>query len=269
MLIMSYQHNLNSPININMQHFITTLFKGIHCHIDIHENVANVKLTKEIDKAIMNRPFYWQYTEAMGKEGKPSTLTFSIDGKSDEGEKLFVGGIRFRQLCQFLHSQSIFTKMFEQINTEQNVMLHPWLLVNALITYEGKQMKEKLQSIGLNLINGTVIENFMDLLKEKELQQTISNHCYTISPIISLPSGYKRIEQLILKQITSDQHSWAVDSYKTLQDELRSINELEKIADLQHIVEKERELTVANLQPKISYNVYSGGLIFLKASSVS
>ena len=41
--------------------------------------------------------------------------------------------------------------------SQQIRCLHPWLLLNICIMYEGKQKKEELFSIGLNLINGSFV----------------------------------------------------------------------------------------------------------------
>src|SRR5690625_1379913 len=259
---MSQQDNLTTVINMN--HFITTLFKGINCFVKEDQNYIHVQLNKEVDKAIMNRPFYWQYNESIGIEGKPATLKFSLNEENDGGEKLFIGNARFQQLHRYLKNLTKFTKMYEQIEINQNTMLHPWLLVNMIITFDGKQTKENLYSIGLNLINGHMTDNFMNILKQKKLEQTIANHCYTISPIISLSSGFKRIEQMIMKQIMESQHHWAIDSYKTLREELSLIDSLEKMEDLYHIMEKERKLTIEKLQPKINMDIFSSGIIYLK-----
>ena len=69
-------------------------------------------------------------------------------------------------------------------------MLQPWLIVNTLVRYKGKQSKEEMISIGLNLINGVMILDMMEQLNGIALDQSISDQCFTISPLIKIESGY-------------------------------------------------------------------------------
>src|SRR5690625_4556005 len=223
MLKMSLVKEITSPPNINMQQFLTVFFKGNHCKVTVEDKLIKVRLTKEMDIALMNRPFYWQYVETTGNVGQPMELTFKLDANLDTGEWIHFGSPRFQQICTYLEKSAKFTKLYEMVNVQQNTMLHPWLLTNFCITYEGKQTKEELLSIGLNLINGTFIFNMMERLKKINLQPIISDQCYTISPLIKLNSAFVRIEKMIQEYIVEQDHEWALDSLRLLQEELDMI----------------------------------------------
>src|SRR5690625_4444033 len=170
MLRMNLVKNISNRFGLNMEQFLTTFFKGHLCDVVSDHNVLKVQLTKEMDLALMNRPFYWQYVEATGNPGQPMELIFKLDPTLDKGEWIHYGSPRFQQICTHLKKSSKFTQQYEMINVNTNTMLHPWLLINFCITYEGKQIKEELMSIGLNLINGTVIFDMMELLRKTKLQ---------------------------------------------------------------------------------------------------
>src|SRR5699024_5116235 len=79
----------------------------------------------------------------------------------------------------------------------ETTMMHPMHFINYCDRNEGKQIKEILLSIGIHLIKGTIVHDMMENLQQIELDEVISNHCYTISPIIKPSSGINRIEKYI------------------------------------------------------------------------
>jgi len=255
---------LNSnPSALSMEQFLTIFFKGNLCNVSSDNNLLTVQLTKKMDLALMNRPFYWQYIEAMGNVGQPMELHFKLDPTMDKGEWIHFGSPRFQQICTLLKKTSKFTQLYEIVNVNKNTMLQPWLLTNFCITYEGKQIKEELLSIGLNLINGTIIFDMMELLRKTNLQQVISNQCYTISPLIKLSSAYARIEKIIQKHILNQDHQWAIESLQLLKEELDMIEHFFQDTDHKEELDKEKTDTLSRLQPKIKYSVWNGGLLYL------
>src|SRR5699024_47649 len=91
------------------------------------------------------------------------------------------------------------------------------------MTYKGTQQKESLHSIGLNLINGIVCMQMMERLSERSFSTTISDLCYTVSPLISLQSGFKRVEQLLFSMLENETHEWAITSAAMLEEEVAMI----------------------------------------------
>src|SRR5690625_2757442 len=136
----------NMDNSLPIEPFLEQFFTANHCQINKKEKgVMSVKLTIDMDKALMNRPFYWQYVEATGSVGEPKTLTFVTDyDKENDGECVHFGSPRFEQIYEYLKKTSKFTHLYEKITTNENTMLHPWLVVNFCIKYEGKQKKEEL-----------------------------------------------------------------------------------------------------------------------------
>lgn len=256
------KHDSN-PFALSMEQFLTTFFKGHLCDVSLDNNLLTVQLTKEMDLALMNRPFYWQYVEATGNLGQPMELHFKLDPLIEKGEWIHFGSPRFQQICTHLKKTSKFTQLYELVNVNKNTMLQPWLLTNYCITYEGKQIKEELLSIGLNLINGTIIFDMMELLRKTNLQSVISNQCYTISPLIKLSSAYTRIEKIIQKHILDQDHQWAIESLQLLKEELDMIEHFFQDTDQKDELDKEKADTMSRLQPKIKYEVWNGGLLYL------
>lgn len=258
----------NDMVNsFQIETFLKRFFTSHQCEISEEENgKLSVQLTVEMDKALMNRPFYWQYIESTGQVGEPKKLTLITDPKKikDDGEWIHFGSPRLQQIFSYLSKTAKFTHLYQQLHVSTNTMLQPWLLLNICIVYEGKQKKEELFSIGLNLINGSFVFDMMEKLKNIQLSPTISNHCYTISPLIKIASAYLRIEKYLDNYILEKEHEWAVESYHLLQDEIMMMNHFYEDKENEEEMKKEMEDITARLQPKISYEVINGGLIYLK-----
>ena len=154
-------------------------------------------------------------------------------------------------------------KLFQEIDTIKNTALYPWLLTNIKISYEGKQNKEELFSIGLNLVNGTMKTKMMEILQSLQLNITISDYCYPISPIIKLNSGFIRIETVINNYLENQSHEWATESLNTLKEEIQMVQHFFDNEDEEGNMEKEMNDLTKRYTPSISYQVVNGGIIYL------
>lgn len=231
-----------------------------------HAGMLQVSLTEKMDKAFMNRPFYWQYMQSTGQVGQPMTWTLITNPalREEKGEWIHFGTERWHQIRQYLTEHAAFTLLFEQLHPDINTMLQPWLLLNCRIKYEGKQTKEEMFSFGLNLIDGKMYGNMMDILEKTSLAQTISERCYTISPMITLESGCKRIEAYLDDHVEKQDHTWAVESYQLLQEELAMLHHFYRDAEDLSEKKDEMESLKNRLEPVITYEIMQGGLLYLQ-----
>lgn len=260
--------------SLNLMTFLTRYFKSNHCHIINEENnFLKVKLTEDMDRVLMNRPFYWQYIKAIGQQGEPLTLSLQIghtkkQTKNKNSELIHFGSPRLHTIFNELSESARFTRLFEEVSTTNNTTLYPWLVMNVLVAYEGKQKKEQLFSIGLQLINGTIVFNMMEQLNKLSLDRQISNYCYTISPLIKLESGFKRIQSQIEKQLQHHCYKWADESLNTLHEEIQLIKYFYNDQAEAKKEEKEREINQAKKRylPIINITPFSGGLFYLTNS---
>ncbi len=250
----------------DLNHFLKSFFQAHHCSILRDDNgILSVQLTEEMDKALMNRPFYWHYMKKMGHPGEPMRLTLitNPEMRNEQGEWIHFGSPRLQQIIHYLQEQEKYTKLFQQVNPTMNTPLYPWLVTNLKISYKGKYKRDELFSIGLNLINGTMKSDMMETLEKVPLQTTISDFCYTLSPLVKLKSGYLRIESVLDSYIENQEHKWAEDSLRELQSEAELLRHfyIEDTEDKQ--MEKEIQEITERYQPRITYQVINGGLFYL------
>ena len=251
----------------NLEQFLHTYFMTHQCHI-VHaeDGRLSVQLTEDLDKVLMNRPFYWHYMEQTGQKGEPATLTLITDPeqKDSSGEWIHFGSPRLHQMMNHLKQNQHNVKLFQHIEGQgDHVALHPWLVINIKIQYQGKHNKEEFYSIGINLITGVMATNMLEKLNQLTLKMSIADYCYTISPMIKIKSAFKRIERLLDQYVEQQSHEWAIESLETLEEEIQLVNHFftdQKDEDLKakEIAELKNRYT-----PKIKYKVINGGLIYL------
>lgn len=244
--------------------FLYRFFQANQCPIlFVDETNIQVQLTIEMDKALMNRPFYWHYIAATNQLGEPKQLLLTTEQvESTEKEWIHHGSPRLEQIYQLMLQENNVVQLFEIQHTDVQTMLHPWLLTNYCISYQGKQKKESFFSLGLNLINGTIVHNMMERLNLISLAPSISAYCYIISPIIKIQSGFKRIEHVITDQIQNENHNWAKESLQYMEEEIEMANYFFEDKTTEKYT-KEITSIKQRFQPRISHDVINGGVIYL------
>ncbi|MEN2766001.1 YqhG family protein [Ornithinibacillus xuwenensis] len=251
----------------NLNRFLQSYFTAHHCHVANQNGVLKIQLTEEMDRALMNRPFYWHYVKKMGKNGDPMQLTLitNQDNTEEKGERIHFGSPRLQQIVNHLKENEQFTKLFEVVHAVRNTALQPWLVTNIKLSYIGKRNKDEIFSLGLNLVNGQMKTDMMDFLNAKDLQMQISDYCYTITPIIKPHSGFRRILTVIDQYIQDQDHQWAAESIEELKQEvdlLKHFYQGDRDEDVEQM-EKELQDIKERYQPKIQFSVVNGGIFYL------
>lgn len=261
--------------------FLQDFFTANQCHVEEEANgKLHVHLTEEMDRVLMNRPFYWHYIKQMGFTGDPRTLRMVTDPNhpDEDGEMIHFGSPRLQQIMNHLKANERFTKLFEQVDTKSEhdlsdgsgtvagIPLYPWLVLNMKISYQGKQKKDEIFSIGLHLLNGGMQTEMMELLKERSLQMGIGDYCYTISPIIKLQSGLKRIEAVVTDHIKKQNDDWANESKEALNEELQLLEHFYDGQDNLDTTNKQKEINEIKrrFEPKIVMQIINGGIFYLQ-----
>lgn len=250
----------------NLSDFLEGYFSSHHCELLAnHDGVMTVQLTEQMDRDLMNRPFYWHYVKSTGNSGQPMKLTLitNPNRRDEQGEWIHFGSPRLQQIINHLKQNEKYTKLFQRVDTNTNTPLYPWLVCNIKISYQGKQKKDELISIGLHLVNGTMHTDMMQRLQEIGLHMTISDYCYPISPMIKLKSGYLRIESVINNYIEHQSHEWAEASLETLEEEIKTLQYFYTADNNPEQMEKELNEIRQRYNPKITSEVMNGGIFYL------
>lgn len=230
-----------------------------------------VQLTIEMDKKIMNRPYYWKYLENTNGVPNPAQLTFITDQnklvENIKGEVVHFGSPRLNQLFQATKDLGAFVYMYEQVNDQpQNkAILTPWLGVNYKVSYYSDQTKEMLYSLGINLITGHLVDGFQERLSNLDLDPNISKDAFDLTFIIKPLRALERLDTAIEQNINADNHLWAEDAKKRWQKDRKVLEHFyEGVEDKPECYEMEKKALDEQYASRITIEIINGGLFYLK-----
>lgn len=263
-----------------LHNFLHRYFNANDCEIiDDHDGVMNVQLTDEMDEMLMNRPFYWHYVKRMGGQGIPMKVTFITNPKRKEekGEWIHFGSPRLHQMFQSLKEKGKFTRQYENIHPSNGqVPLVPWLIVNSSIHYKGTQKRNEVISTGLHLLNGGMVTDIMDKVSNVPLTPIIKDYCFTLSPLIKIPSAIKRIEQSLTNHINQQDTSWGDEAFRQLEEEKNLLTYFfrqdlqseaeeidENVEDAQKRYEGELTMLEDRFKPSVQIEVINTGIFYM------
>jgi hypothetical protein len=252
--------------------YLQKFFTENNCDIIKSNNhYMTVQLTIDMDKKIMNRPFYWRYLENTDGVPNPALLTFITDqNKLDEdikGEVVHFGSPRLTQLFQTTKELGAYVQMYEKVldNPKTKTILTPWLGVNYKVSYYSDQTKEMFYSLGINLITGNMIDGFQEWISGVELDSTMSDDAFKITYIIKPLRALERLDSAIENIIRKDDHTWA-DEAKIRWKKDREVLEYfyEGVENKPECYEMEKTAMDQQYEARIKVEIVNGGLFYLK-----
>jgi hypothetical protein len=250
--------------------FLEQYFQANECELLVNgPGFLTVQLTVELDKELMNRPFYWHYLEKTGGVPNPMRLTFITDQKnapdSQKGETIHFGSPRLHQIFQSTKSLAGYIRLYEKLNNlNQQTPLYPWLCLNLKVSYQCDRKRDIFRSIGLQLITGQMVEDFHDRLLKIPLTPKIPDYSFTLSPLIKVGSGINRIENFIKNGVDKEDHKWAEEAKKRWEQDLRLLDHFyENDEDKNESYEIEKTALKDQYEPKIVITYINGGLFYL------
>jgi hypothetical protein len=253
--------------------FLETYFLANDCEITENQSgYLNVQLTIDLDKELMNRPFYWHYLEKTGGVPNPMSLTLISDPDrvpdNIKGESIHFGSPRLHQIFHSTKKLASFIRLYERSPApykEQQIPLKPWIGLNVKISYQCDRKKDVFRSVGLQLINGQMIEGFHDQLLKIDLTPKIPDYSFTLSPLIMPKSGLLRIENYLKSKIESENHSWADEARERWNKDLNLLEHFYRDSDEKsESYEMEKQALQEQYEPKINISIINGGLFYLR-----
>ncbi|WP_170007639.1 YqhG family protein [Bacillus fonticola] len=259
--------------------FLRSFFLQNNCTIT-EEGVGyfTVQLTVDMDKELMNRPFYWHYLEKIGGVPNPMRITLitepSAVNEDIKGEVIHFGSPRLHHIFRVAKEQSSHLRLYESILVNQqvhrNVALQPWLGVQLKLTFQSHQTREELHSIGLQLQNGTMVHNFHNRLQQVKMTPKIPDFTFTLSPMIRPQSGMSRIRNWVLDYLQSQDDTWAQKARERWRQDLQLLEQFyEGIDELPETFLTEQKALQEQYEPKIQVETIGGGIFYVSQSFLS
>ncbi len=229
-----------------------------------------IQLTIDMDKELMNRPFYWHYLEKTGGVPNPMKVSFitdqSLAPEDLKGEKIHFGSPRLQQIFQVTKKLSSYVRLFQidKAVIGQHIPLHPWIGLNMKVSYQCDLKRDEFHSIGLHLITGRMVEDFHSSLENINLSTKIPDLTYTLSPLIKPRSGLMRIQQFIEQYINEQDDTWAKEARKRWEKDLALLDHFyEGLDDYPETYYKEKQAIQEQYEPIVEVEIINGGLYYL------
>jgi len=255
--------------------FLKRFFTANECEVtEEGTGYFTVQLTVDMDKELMNRPFYWHYLEKTGGTPNPMKLSFITDPKlapSDlNGEQIHFGSPRLHQIFRVSQKLGGYIRLYENaVPTTGHIPLHPWIGVNIMISYVCDKKKDEVLSLGLHLISGTMVDGFQEKLEKLALTPKIPDYCFTMSPLIKPQSGLKRIEQYVKGRVEKEKHDWADEARQRLNRDLMLLNHFyEGLEEKPEVYWNEKEALKELYEPHIDIQILNGGIFYLTPNTI-
>lgn len=254
-----------------IHNFLERYFIANDCDIlESQPGYMNVQLTIDLDKELMNRPFYWHYLEKTGGEPNPMKLSLITDPNKvpDEikGETIHFGSPRLHQIFQSTKTLASYIRLYEKSSVIQGKQtpLKPWIGLNLKVSYQCDRKKDVFHSIGLNLINGQIVENFHDHLLQLKLTPRIPDFSFTLSPLIMPKSGLNRMENFLKVKIEQEDQTWAEEAKKRWGQDLDLLEHFYKDTEEKNESYEIEKLALKDqYEPKIVISIINGGIFYL------
>ncbi|MGN1387138.1 MAG: YqhG family protein [Bacillus sp. (in: firmicutes)] len=255
----------------DIHRFLTAYFKANGAEIlDIHEAYMTVQLTIELDKELMNRPFYWHYLEKTGGQPNPASITFILDpAKTPDhinGELIHFGSPRLHQIFQSAKRMSSYIRLYENRQNDSNMQqpLHPWLAANFKVSFICDRKKDLLFSLGLHLLSGNITENFHEKSEGLSLTPKIPDFSFTLSPIIMPKSGISRLERYVRLKLEEEDHQWAERALTKWNNDLSLLEHFYSDCEEKgESYENEKIALQQQYEPNIHISIINGGMFYL------
>lgn len=255
--------------------FLERYFQANGCEIITNTNgYMEVQLTIELDKELMNRPFYWHYLEKTGGIPNPMKLTFITDQQQSpdniRGETIHFGSPRLHQIFQSTKNLAGYIRLYEnhgQALGRQTPLL-PWLGINVKISYQCDRKRDVFKSIGLQLINGQMVDDFHDRLLEISLTPKIPDYSFTLSPLVMPKSGVSRIENYLKMDIEQQDHTWAEEARIRWKKDLDLLEHFYEEEETKEGLEIEKTALQEQYEPKVKISIINGGVFYLTEKAI-
>jgi hypothetical protein len=189
------------------------------------------QLSIDIDKDLLNRPFYWIYVERMGLPPQPAQLCLIFDPENRpadlSGEYLFFGAPRFKMMLHSAKKHGRFVRLFQETHTRprfgNSLPYVPWLSVNFKVSYICDQKKERIHHLGINLQSGEISEDFYEELMLFPWTHKMPTGRHLLPEKMPLSEAVSELEYYLEDFIQQEDHSWAVNARKRYENEMEQL----------------------------------------------
>lgn len=240
---------------------------------------VQVRLSEKADRDLVNRPFYWSYVEKLGIEPQPVALSLIFDPEQSppdvKGERVNPGSTRLQQIFQSACKHGRFVRLYEDsplnlINPRGSRPYVPWLGINYKIEWTCDQLRSEILSLGIQLLDGTIHDNFYAKISSLEWTPRLPIHRFLTNPQLTIEEAVSELEFYVQGYLDQVDESWAREAETRMQDELELLDQYyrekpSRVSEEEFQDEYKRRVreTKWQFQPRVQVNVVNAGLFYM------
>jgi hypothetical protein len=263
--------------------FTERYLQSHHCHmIESTPSHLITQLSIEVDKELLNRPFYWMYVEKMNLPPQPSRFCFIFHPEETpadlHGEYLFHGSQRFTQMLESAQKLGQFVRLYQEPRGldryGHSKSYTPWLGIHFKISYVCDQKMDRLSYLGFNLQSGEIREGFYQRIQPLSWTSKLPAQRHTVSPRFSITEAVGECEYYLQDQLENEERIWQQQALARLTQELEQLDRFypdeANISEELHKEKKQRQReTMWQYHPRVEIKVINAGLFYVEAGEAA
>lgn len=233
------------------------------------------QLSIDVDKDLLNRPFYWMYVEKMGTTPQPAQLCFIFDADNRppelNGEYLFFGAPRFKMMLRSAQKHGRFVRLYQETHLRPrygtSLPYVPWLAVNFKVSYISDQKKDIIHQLGINLQSGEIRENFTEELAKFQWTHKLPTGRHLLPEKMNGAEALSELEYYLDDLLKQEDHTWANEALERYINEISQLEayfpEKSELEEEQHKNKdaRKREI-IRQYHPRIEVEVINAGYFY-------
>lgn len=192
------------------------------------ENALCVEITRDVDKELTDRPFYWMWVEAMN-ENPPNTilyLQFKEDiqpqeiPKDAKPELITPGCYRLMRIYASAKTRGAFAAAYENQS-----LLSPYAIFIVRVSFVSDRRIDFLESYAIDLTTLQVYGDVITRLNERNLLDERPLHAQILPVPLDMDQLFSLLLQCVRLDVQDRDHTWATEAHDRLQDELQKLDQ--------------------------------------------
>lgn len=250
------------------------------------------ELPVDVDKELIERPFYWMWVEATRQSVEPTVLRLAFDAEAQAREEArlnaeqppapFPWSLK-RRVERIDFGSPLFDRILLSAARRGRIAsvregdaggeLVPWMMVNGVFAYTADLNREEWFSYAICLDNLQVVDRFYERIQHRDLagvpaSDLLRHSCHTVH------DAWRKLQRALADHVAAQDDAWAEEAMARLHGDLAQLSAyyeslLDELTDEERVpVLQERDRKQAALieksAPRVECRIHQVALVGLR-----
>ncbi|WP_206831022.1 YqhG family protein [Alicyclobacillus fructus] len=246
----------------------------------------------DVDKELIERPFYWMWVEASRQPVEPTVLRLAFDDAALSREEarlnaelpaVGIPGFAKRRIERIDFGSHLFDRILASAAQRGRAVcvreggegseLVPWLMVNGIVSYSADINREEWFSYAVCLENLQIVDRFYERIRHRDLSgaraSEILNHGRH-----TLREAWITLQEALRNHVAAQDDRWAEEAMIRLRDDLAQLSAYyesllddlseEERASLVQERERKQAALIEKSTPRVVCHIHQTALVGLR-----